>query len=210
MTTLDASVEALRKVREDNHGRFPELSLDPEAIKSEIINFICIKLGNDPEWCIGPPVGSIPKAFRLSLLRPAASVNVAGVSKPMSAPKPGFISNATAGIGLYLEWFGEGRPVDQLTAESRAATCIGCPKHVKGNILQRFNDFAAKEIMAVFGILNDFNLKTSRDDQLAICDACDCPMKAKVWSPIEIIKKHIRPEAEAALWDQCWIRKEAS
>lgn len=207
MTTLDAAVDALHAVRSANHGRFPDLSLDKAQIKAEIINYTCIRLANNAEWCTGGPE-PLPKTWRLPRQqRPAASESVAGaVEEPK---KPGYITNATAGIGLYLDWFGEGRPVDQVTAEKRAGVCIGCPKHVRGSFAQRFNQAVAKEIMAVFEILHDLELKTSRDLDLAICDACDCPMKAKVWSPIDIINKHLRHEAREALWERCWILEES-
>lgn len=209
MTTFEAAVDAIRQHRLANHSRFPILSTDSATIAAQLDEYTCIRIAQDPQWCTGKAAqtSALPKGFRLAHLRPVPSANVAGVVSSSPVPKS-YIRNTAAGIGLYLDWFGDRKPVDQLTAEKRAGVCVTCPKHVKGNLMQRFNAAAAKEIMSVFSILTDLSLKTSRDGDLAICDACDCPMRAKVWSPIGIIRKHIRPEAEAALWENCWIRSE--
>jgi len=42
-----------------------------------------------------------------------------------------------------------------------------------------------------------------------VCEACLCPMKAKVHVPIHHIKKHMKPEVQAKLDLRCWITKEA-
>lgn len=117
------------------------------------------------------------------------------------------IANTTAGISLYIEWFGN-EPVKIPIAEARAAVCLKCPKHVDGNLAEKFSEAAAKELKTVLGMLNDMEFKTSVDEKLKICSACNCPMKAKVWSPIDLILKHIRPEAKKVLWEKCWITAE--
>lgn len=120
-----------------------------------------------------------------------------------------FVANTAAGASLYLDWFGAGgMPVKKELAEQRAAVCVKCPKMVKGNFFQRWNEMSANQIMKVLGILKDLELSTSHDEQLNICDACDCPMKAKVWSPIDVIVNHLRPEAKEELWEECWMRSE--
>lgn len=118
-----------------------------------------------------------------------------------------YVNNTVAGISLYVEWFGD-KPVPLELAESRASICLGCPKHVSGNIFQRFNQIASREIMAVFGTLKKMNLKTSKDAQLGACDVCDCPMQAKVWSPRQIILNHLKPERFEELPPHCWIKTE--
>lgn len=176
------------------------LSTDYDKVANELDDFQCARLANDPVWCIAEGISNF--SGRLPVRRQPEDVKgaVAGASK--------FLKNSTAGIGLYLEWFGDGKPVAPEVAETRAKACLQCPKHVPGTVFQRFSKAAAVEIMTVFGVLNDLQLKTSVDEQLQICDACDCPMKAKVWCPLPIIKGHLRPEAFAALWEQCWIRNE--
>lgn len=119
------------------------------------------------------------------------------------------LKNTKAGIGLYVDWFGHGgMPVSQEEATRRAGICLGCPKLVEGNFMQRWNRAVAYEIMTILGAIKDLSLSTVHDHQLdkrGICDVCDCPMRAKIWSPLDVIKRHIRMEALQKLWPQCWI-----
>jgi hypothetical protein len=109
-----------------------------------------------------------------------------------------------------MDWFGEGKPVESTVAERRAAVCADCPMNDRKakNILESFTVAAAKEIMAIFSALNDLNLHTSQDNKLKVCQACDCPLKAKVWAPLHIIKKHLSEERFDRLHASCWIRHE--
>lgn len=190
-------------VRELIHHRMANprfnLSTDFDTVANELDEFTCIRLAFNPNYCThgnAPPFLSVPPPQPQSAGHQSENA-AAGVKK--------YARNTAAGIGLYLEWFGTGKPVNKEEAEKRAALCVQCPKHVKGNFMQRFNQLAATEIMTVFGILNDLELHTSKDSQLALCDPCDCPVKAKVWSPLDIILKHLRPEAKAGLWEKCWM-----
>jgi disulfide oxidoreductase YuzD len=134
-------------------------------------------------------------------LRAEAKGSVAGGAR--------FLSNASAGIKLWVDWFGEGKVVPQDLAEQRASICAICLKNDrKKSILEWFTAAAAREIMAVFSALNDLNLHTSKDEELKVCTACDCPMKAKVWTPLPLIKKHLSQERFNDLAEDCWIRHE--
>jgi hypothetical protein len=115
-------------------------------------------------------------------------------------------ANLAAGIGLYVEWFGSGDTVPQEEADRRATICVSCPVHqTNPNFSDHFTDAAAGKIMAVFQMINKLNLHTTLDDKLGMCPACSCPMKAKVWAPLDLILKKIRPESKAELWKECWI-----
>ena len=61
--------------------------------------------------------------------------------------------------------------------------------------------------MGLMEILKDQKLQTSLDPYLGICEACECPMRAKVWSPVDVILKHIQPEEVEKLDPGCWILK---
>lgn len=120
-----------------------------------------------------------------------------------------YLSNTVAGAKLYIDWFGHGAgPVSKEQSEARALVCLKCPLMVKGNFAQRWNHVVAKEIATVVSIITDLQLTTQYDKQLGICDPCDCPMEAKVHSPLEMVLKHIKPEAKEKLWVKCWIRLE--
>lgn len=195
--TFDQAVAELIKHRIAN-PRF-NLPTDTETVANELDEFTCVRIAQNPNYCTGTPGTVLPfqeptrLSFRQNLVGAAA-----GAAK--------YVQNTMAGIALYAEWFGSSRPVAQEEAERRAAICVTCPHHVQGDIMQRFNAAAADEIMKIMGILKDMNLKTAQDDKLAVCEICDCPMKAKVWSPVYLILKHLRPEAKAGLWEKCWIK----
>jgi hypothetical protein len=48
-------------------------------------------------------------------------------------------------------------------------------------------------------------LKTDLDHALNICQACLCPLKLKVHVPLDLIRKHLSPQAKSALDTHCWI-----
>lgn len=120
-----------------------------------------------------------------------------------------YIQNTLDGAAIWSEWFGEGMnivPIEK--AETRAQTCLKCPHHIPGDFKQRWNETVAKEIMSVLSMLKDINFKTRFDDQLKICDICDCPMRAKIWTPIDHIRHHLKEDVKKSLWSECWITKE--
>lgn len=183
-----------------------KLPTDKYTVEVELDSYLANVCLSNPKWTrfatTGEPQPIIqsfsPKAWSPQQLLARAGSAV-GVAKT-------HIRNTVAGIGLYVEWFGKGgEPVSKEEAARRAALCTQCPKQVDGDFVQRWNRATGYEIMTVLSILKDLDLSTPHDDNLKICDACDCPMKAKVWSPLDIIRKHLRPEAEAKLWDKCWI-----
>jgi hypothetical protein len=173
------------------------LSTDYATVADELDRYQCARLANDPNWCVSPDIVNFSE--RPPLPRQSGDgKNAAGAAK--------FLKNTRAGIKLWLEWFGKGNPVLASEAEERASICLKCPRHVRGNMVQRFSKAAVDEIIGVFEIMKDLNLKTPFDDQLNVCDACDCPMRAKVWCPADLIKSHLRPEAELLLWEKCWLK----
>ena len=54
----------------------------------------------------------------------------------------------------------------------------------------------------------NFDLTTPHDSKLGVCKACDCPMRLKVFVPLDKIVGHMLPEAKAALDPTCWILDE--
>ena len=124
-------------------------------------------------------------------------------------PGEGGVGNVVAGALTLAELFGPGRsPVKREIADGRASVCAQCPINQSGSLSSWFTEPAANLIRKTLAFLNDMNLKTSMDDQLHICAACDCPMKLKVWVPIEHIKKHITSKSMKLLHPTCWIPKE--
>lgn len=122
-------------------------------------------------------------------------------------------AKASTAAAIYRDLLGpDGKAVPQAQAEARAAVCVGCPANDKTSSLTKFFvESTAKTLIAVFGILRDRKLVTSLDDQLGTCEACDCPLKAKVWPDISHIRAHQKEDA----WErirkanpECWQTKE--
>ncbi len=119
------------------------------------------------------------------------------------------VSQIKAGIGLLLDWLGEGgQPVADALANSRAAVCAGCPKNQPGDWMARFTKPIAEKIRTQLEIRNELQLKTPSDGKLGICDACDCPLRLKVHTPMAYIAKHTSEETKTRLDPRCWILRE--
>lgn len=196
--TFDQTVRAIIGHRTNN--RQYRLATDYDVVAQQLDDYTCARLKNDPHWC----ADHRPESFTVPLPRRSLRAEAGSV-----AAGSRFLANTSAGIKLWIDWFGEGKPVDKPLAEKRAEICAGCPQNDrKGNILEWFTGIAAKEILAIFSALKDLNLSTSKDDVLKVCQACDCPLKAKVWAPLHIIKKHLSKDRFDRLDPQCWIRHE--
>lgn len=197
--SFDSLVALVVQHRKANAGRFPQLSQDRGTVETEVDAYNAERMKSiDGGMAFVADGGSAPPGFPTSHL-PRQSVGqlVAGVK------------NAIAGIGLWMEWFGDD-PVSQELATVRASTCLRCPLNIRGDILQRFNAATGKQLLEIFAGMKKQNMATAFDDQLGVCGACDCPLKAKVWAPIDLINKHLRPEAREKLWAECWMCKEST
>ena len=117
------------------------------------------------------------------------------------------VANVKTAVAIYRDLFGpDGKVVAKEEAERRAAICILCPKNdTAGGLKKYFVKEAARELMGVFGMLKDMDVTTSHDDKLGVCEACECPMVAKVHVSNEILKKHIKPDQVDKLHQDCWI-----
>lgn len=119
------------------------------------------------------------------------------------------LNSGKAALSAYASMFGSVGPVSKDLAEKRAAVCVVCPLNGKrGGLKNYFVEAAAHEIMALLSALKDMDLTTSAGDKLGVCDACSCPMGAKVFVNIEKIKSNLDPAQMAALDPKCWITSE--
>ena len=197
------AVSAIIKHRNDN-PRF-NLSTDREVVAVELDNYTCALLKNNSQWCVAGSALSFPK--------PLPSKQRAGEGKGAVAGGSSFLKNASVGIKVWIDFFGDGKPVEKAIAEKRAATCLAgddgkmCPYHEEGSLMQRLTAAAGKELLAIKNALNDLDMHSSRDRELKNCTKCDCPLVAKIWVPMPIIKKHMSPETVESLPSFCWIRE---
>lgn len=138
-------------------------------------------------------------------------VDMEGVPPPptggASRGNVGAVAAAVSGLAVYRELFqGKSVPVARDEAERRAAICVQCPlNNTKLTFKQRFVDYVAKGLTELVGIMRDLDLQTSRDKELGTCDACECPMFAKVHVALPTIIAHLKPNQRAKLHSSCWI-----
>lgn len=134
-----------------------------------------------------------PPSFQKKTSLVARVGNVAGAAK--------------TALAIYSDLFGPGGDVvAKEEAERRAAICVKCPKHdAVGGLKKYFIKAAANELMAVFAMLKSKDITTSLDDQLGVCQVCECPMRAKVFIEAHVLKKHLKPDQIAKLDSKCWI-----
>jgi len=116
-------------------------------------------------------------------------------------------AKAKTALAIYRDLFGQdGKVVAKEESERRAAVCVKCPQNdVAGGLTKYFLKEAAHEIMAVAGMLKDMDVTTSQDAKLGVCQACECPLVAKLHISNEILKKNIKPDQVAKLDPGCWI-----
>lgn len=121
----------------------------------------------------------------------------------------GAAKRAAGGIKLVIDWLGQGaKSVPVPVAQARAEVCVQCPLNQDGNFWQRLEAASAEALRKTIEIKNDMQLRTSLDEQLKSCQACDCFNPLKVWVPLPHINKHMSAETRARLHPSCWVLKE--
>lgn len=114
--------------------------------------------------------------------------------------------NFKVGAATLAEWFGAGGgPVAVIEANRRAEVCAHCPRNRIQSYRSRWGDYAAV-VVSLASWLRGKHLKTAFDHELGVCEACDCPMRVKVWCPKGIILRHMPSESQEKLWEKCWLR----
>lgn len=138
----------------------------------------------------------------------SASYNPPPVQKKTGAAVLGSINRVAAGVAVLLDWLGSSaKPVDHVLADKRASVCATCPKNDGGDFTKFFTQPIADKIRTQMEIRGDLQLRTPHDEKLTICSACDCPLKLKVWVPLDHILAHTSEETKTRLDPRCWILK---
>ena len=203
--SMPQAVDAVYALRKSNPALTKQhnLSLDKRVIADEIDAFTAAGLkasGRFDNYLAAEPLPTfdIPKSWTPQ--RITRSVKAAA----------GVVSRVLAGAKLYVKWLGSGGvPVESALAEKRAAVCGSCKENKdRGNFVDYFTEPIADELLKIISIKNDMNLSTSKDDQLHICNICECPLKTKVWTPIKHVKAELSPDVQKKLWTKCWIVNE--
>jgi hypothetical protein len=193
--TFDQTVTEIIKHRIKNPAATMKFKLatDVATVANELDTFTRLRIGIP----LGPPPTAASFQTPPRLLPQAVAEGVAGVKK------------VAAGAALLFEWEESGQPpVAAELSNKRASVCVTCPKNDPEHMSKWFTQPVSEMIRKKLGRLNGMNLSTENDSKLGICRACLCPMKLKVHTPLDLILKHLRPEARNELWDQCWILSE--
>lgn len=131
--------------------------------------------------------------------------------KTLLAGVVGGVARVKAGIGVLLEWLGDGgQPVDPALAVARASVCATCPKNDGGDFKAYFTKPIADRIRLQLEMRGEMQLRTSHDDKLTVCSACDCPLKLKVHVPIDYVLRHTSNSTRSNLDPRCWILSESA
>lgn len=131
-------------------------------------------------------------------------------ARPLSAARPSLVAvgaRLLAGAKTLKELLG-GAPVKQDLADKRAIQCSTCPNNDTGDLLSFFTIPAAATIRALLRERTNMGLTTPSDPLLGVCIGCLCPLKLKVHTPLEAIKRHMSEETKAALVPECWVLHE--
>lgn len=105
------------------------------------------------------------------------------------------------GTVVLAQWVGSGgTTVDQLEAQRRADICIGCPQNQEG---LKIAESAALAIRQQMELKNNLQLRTMREKSLYTCAACLCPLRLKIWLPLERILPD--DELKPKLDPKCWL-----
>lgn len=110
------------------------------------------------------------------------------------------------GARILIDWLGAGgRVVDNTLAQSRADVCKLCP-HNKAGL--DFPEATSEFIREQVELKNHLQLRVGGEKSLFTCEVCLCPIKLKIWLPIEQVK--LKPEEMDEFPAVCWLRKESA
>ncbi len=192
--------------RRANHARYPYLSLNYADILKEVDQTNADRVSRIPnteQYLTYTEDASVPKTQALphQFFSQKLQGVVAGVAK------------VSAGRVMLQDWEKEGFPrVPQETAETRAATCVDCPRNEKGDWTRWFTVPASHLVKRQIEHLTEAKLATSLDDKIQVCGICLCPLRVKVHAPMEFIKRYTSPEIRGELSQvrtttgkQCWV-----
>lgn len=117
---------------------------------------------------------------------------------------------AIHGSKALLEFLGpQGKPVELVVAERRAERCRTCQLNgPSAGWVERVAKSIAKATAAYFRIKDGLNLHVANEKALGICAACHCPIKLKIWMPIDYIESHTTDEVMVDFVETCWIPEE--
>jgi hypothetical protein len=192
--SFEAAVSAILANRQANpylvqtHG----WSTDPEAVRAQLDDYnarICEQMGWHDYIFGGPSPAVSPKTM-----------------PPPSSPDKA--RSVVAGGEALVEWIASGaQAVPNDVANRRASICSDCPQNGKGDFSRYFTIPVSEAIRKELSRRSEWELSTSFDDKLNVCEACLCPLKLKVHVPLANILPHMDAATRSRLDPRCWITK---
>lgn len=187
--TIDSATKEIIKVRLKNPAITAKHNLATAfpVVRDELIKFNAMRTGTAlaPPTSFTHPRRSLPQAVEAL----AAAV-----------------SKTARGGALLLEWEESGLPPESSDISAkRAALCAQCPKNSKGELTRWYTIPVSEMLRKRMERVHQMNLKTPDDDNLGVCEACECPLRLKVHTPMHLIQKRLKPEQRDELWLNCWI-----
>lgn len=203
--SFDAIVNSLIAHRQGNPGLAQKHGwrTDYEGVAAEVDHFnasVCMAMGWVKFIAQGGGPDVPPKSMTLPQVDPKQISAVAEKVKKI-----------WAGVKTLNDWIDSGEPPVPLDkAVSRAAICSTCVNNGQGDFTKWFTAPAAESIRRQMERVKDLKLATPSDDKINVCEACLCPLKLKVHTPMKYIGPHL---TESTLRDlaknpACWILAE--
>ena len=170
-------------------------------VDADVQDYMCREFGGDPQYCVvkkNTTTGQFQRVAR------GAARAVAGLRK------------LATGATILVDMFGGSKaPVAADLAQDRSDICTGrlsgnaCPYNRPDADFNFITDPVSGFIKAQFEKLYEMKLEVQGQDNLQTCAICLCPLKLKVWTPIETILDRT-PKAMLAKFKseapaQCWI-----
>jgi hypothetical protein len=111
------------------------------------------------------------------------------------------------GTMTLADWILSGGKASYSEACRRAELCSGCPlnddpRGCKGCGMGAKIRNLISDVSSRVGGLQP----TPHDDRLKACVACLCALKAKIYVPLDIIRRNMPEGQKELLWDRCWIK----
>lgn len=206
--SFDETVAQIMEHRQRNRHLAERYSwpLDQANVALELDSFntkVCVEMGWK-DWITSGNPPELPKEIHPGVF---SAGEVAGYLSP--------VKKLAAGAALLMDWEESGQPpVSAQLSEARAATCVlrpngqPCPKNSSESVSAWFTVPVANAIKSRMQRLHELKLTTPYDEKLNVCAACLCPLKLKVHTPLDLIRKRLKPEVLAELDSECWILKE--
>jgi len=165
----------------------------PNATAKEIVHEIeeqtCVRLHDDPSWC----VSAEKKSPRAALSQRFANV----------------VRAAAGGSRILVEWLGEGaKPVAIALAQARANVCFTCPENKEGHRWLRLTADAVRAIAEQMQAKAEMKLHVEGEEKLHACAICLCPLPLKVHVPLNNILQHTDEATLNAFPPWCWLTTE--